>query len=72
MRALALVLLAALPLAACDAPDPAAFHHALRSDAMTGSRLLGQIGASEIGSVDQHGFEQMQTAGTVNNKNKGF
>lgn len=71
MRALAFVILSTLGLAACDAPDPAAFHHALRSDAMTGSRLNGAVGASEVGSSDAHSFEQIQRQGLINpNNNK--
>ena len=66
MRALALVILSTMALAACDAPDPSAFHHALRSDAMTGSRLSGAVGSGEVGTADSHSVEQLQRAGTIN------
>jgi hypothetical protein len=66
MRALALVFLSILGLAACDAPDPSAFHHGLRSDAMTGSRLNGAVGSSEVGNTDEHGIEYMQRQGDIN------
>ena len=68
MRALAFVILSTLGLAACDAPDPAAFHHGLRSDAMTGSRLNGAVGTSEVGNTDQHGVEYMQRQGDINTR----
>jgi hypothetical protein len=66
MRTLAFVVLSTIALAACDAPDPSAFHHALRSDAMTGSRLSGEVGSSEVGTADNHQIEQMQRQGSIN------
>jgi len=67
MRALALISLLALGLAACDAPDPSAFHHALRSDAMTGTRLNGAVGSGEVtSSSDTHEVEQLQREGGIN------
>jgi hypothetical protein len=68
MRTLAFVILSTFALAACDAPDPSAFHHGLRSDAMTGSRLNGAIGAGEVGSTDEHGVEFMQRQGDINTR----
>ena len=66
MRTLAFVVLSSIALAACDAPDPSAFHHALRSDAMTGTHLNGAVGSGEVGTTDQHGVEQIQRQGTIN------
>ena len=66
MRALAFVVLSTIALAACDAPDPSAFHHALRSDAMTGTRVNGSVGSSELGTADNHQIEQMQRQGSIN------
>jgi hypothetical protein len=61
MRSLALLSLSAFALAACDTPDPASFHHALRSDAGTGSHLTGAVGSGEMSSSsDTHALEQMQ------------
>jgi hypothetical protein len=66
MRAIALVVLATFALAACDAPDPSEFHHQLRSDAMTGTHLTGDVGSGELGTVDQTGVEQIQRQGNIN------
>jgi hypothetical protein len=64
MRALALMTFSALALAACDTPDPSEFHHALRSDAMTGTHLNGAVGSGEVtSSTDTHGIEQMERNG---------
>ncbi len=68
MRNFAFMILATFGLAACDAPDPSAFHHALRSDAMTGSHLNGSVGSSEVGNTDQHDFEYIQRQGDINTK----
>jgi len=71
MRALALMTLSALALAACDTPDPTAFHHALRSDAMTGTHLNGAVGSGEVtGTSDTHSIEQMQRNGINQIPNK--
>ena len=66
MRAFAFVILSTVALAGCDAPDPSAFHHALRSDAMTGTRLTGAVGSSEVGGIDLHSMEQVQHQGLNN------
>ena len=56
--------LSALALAACDAPDPTVFHHALRSDAMTGTHLNGAVGSGEVSSsTDTHAIEQIERNG---------
>lgn len=61
MRAVALFAVSAFVLAACDAPDPASFHHQLRSDAGTGTHVTGAVGSGEVSSSsDTHGLEQMQ------------
>ena len=68
MRALALVTLSglALSLAACDAPDPALFHHNLPSDAMVGTHINGNVGSGEISSSsDTHQVEQLQRSNGV-------
>ena len=69
MRALAFVVLSTIALAACDAPDPSAFHHALRSDAMTGTHVNGAVGSGELGTADTHQVEQMQRQGSINQIN---
>lgn len=66
MRTLAFVVLSTIALAACDAPDPSAFHHALRSDAMTGTHVNGAVGSGELGTVDNHQVEQIQRQGSIN------
>ena len=70
MRSPALITLSlvALSLAACDAPDPAAFHHNLRSDVMVGTHINGNVGAGEVtNNSDVHSVEQLErnTANTV-------
>lgn len=54
--------LVALPLAACDAPDPASFpKHALRDDASTGSHIAGVgDGLNSTSSTDTHALGRMQ------------
>jgi hypothetical protein len=68
MRPLAVLLFATIALAGCDAPDPSAFHHALRSDAMTGTHVNGAVGSGEIGGMDTRSVEQMQRQGDINIK----
>jgi hypothetical protein len=70
MRAVALMILSAVALAACDAPDPASFHHALRSDAMTGTHVNGAVGSGEVDTSNSTaGIEQMQRNGDNNIRN---
>ena len=66
MRAIAFVVLSTFALAACDAPDPSSFHHALRSDAMTGTHVNGAVGSGEVDTADQHSIEQVQRMGGIN------
>ncbi len=71
MRAVALMILSAVALAACDATDPASFHHALGSDAMTGTHLNGAVGSGEVDTTNSaNGVEELQRGGDVNTRNK--
>ena len=70
MRVVVLATLSglALALAACDAPDPAAFHHNLRSDVMVGTHINGNVGSGEVNNnTDTHEVEQLQRNNSINN-----
>jgi len=58
MRALSLLSVLVLALAACDAPDPAAFK-SQRADTMTGTHVDGVDPGNVDSAVDTHWLEKM-------------
>ena len=70
MRTLALmpVFALAMTLAACDAPDPSAFHHRLGADAvLVGTHISGTIGSGEVtNNADAHQLDQLQRNSLTN------
>ena len=70
MRAFTFVLLSTAALAACDAPDPSSFRHALRSDVMTGTHINGTVATGEIDASDQHDMEQVQRRGDISHQGR--
>ncbi|HVJ51172.1 MAG TPA: hypothetical protein VM689_01835 [Aliidongia sp.] len=64
MNRLLFLALAAVTLAACDAPDPASFKHVLRDDSGTGSHIAGVNGGNESSSSDTHSIDRMTRPGS--------